>query len=383
MAQMRQILIGGTLATATALGLYSWLAPNPFAPPPSPPESAAPVEPGLTLRNATLEQPDENGVMMWRVRGEEVTYSPNRDVATILRPDGEIFQDGEIVYNITADTGQILDNGNVIVLQGNIVATGINSGSVLRGNELVWQADADVLTVRGSVTGSHPQITASADEARVINAENRIELIGNVVAHTVVEDPKTEPRLKLQAQQIQWLWEEEQLVSPTALRVEQLQDQTITDVLLGDQGVVRLDDQVATLQGNVAMQMLGFPLNAASSLMEWQVADQVVTMPQPLTVVHPTEQMQVTARQGRIDLENQVVTLQQDVVAVGQRNQSRLTSNQLIWTVPDQIVVAEGNVNYQQADPAMNLTGSRGIGRLNESIFRVEGQQVVTEIVPN
>lgn len=384
MAQLRQILIGGTLATAVALGLYSWLAPNPFSPTPAPPEEAEEAaEPGLTLRNVTLEQPDENGVLLWRVNGEEVTYSSDRQVALITRPDGELFQDGEAIYNVVADTGQIRENGNVILLQGNIVATGIKNGSVLRGNELVWRVEEDILIVRNTVTGTHPQIQATADEARVLNRENRIDLIGNVVAHTVVEDPATEPRLKLQAEQLQWLWEAERIISPKPLRVEQFKDRTITDVLVGNQGTVRLDDQVAILQGNVAMQMLELPLNATSNVMEWRVAEQLVNVNQPLTVVHPTEQMRVTARRGNINLANQVVNMQEDVVAVGQRNQSRLTTNRLIWMVPNQTVVADGNVNYRQNNPTLNLTGNRGTGRLNESTFVVEGGQVVTEIVPN
>lgn len=72
------------------------MRPIPLAPLPPPEEAEEAAEPGLTLRNVTLEQPDENGVLLWRVNGEEVTYSSDRQVALITRPDGELFQDGKL-----------------------------------------------------------------------------------------------------------------------------------------------------------------------------------------------------------------------------------------------------------------------------------------------
>jgi LPS export ABC transporter protein LptC len=368
------------------LGAY-WLGIGPLAPPP-PEAPEEEVETGLTLRNVTLEQPDENGVLLWRVKAEEATYSPDRSVAMFTRPDGELFQDGEVIYNVTADTGEMRDNGNTIVLRGNIVAKGIQNGVVLRGKEMEWRPQEDVLVIRQDVTGSHPQLRATADEFRVFNRENRMELQGNVVANTVVEDPKTEPWLKLQAQQLAWDWDQERIDSPAPLRIEQFKDTTITEVVQGQRGQVNLGDNVATLQGAVTMQILDIPLTASSEALEWRVAEEQINLNQPLTVTHPTQNLVVTARQGTMNLADEVITVSQNVVAVRQEPQSRLTTDRLTWTIPSQTLLAEGRVNYQQTNPTLNLNGSRGIGRLQEGIFTVDGGannggQVVTEIVPN
>jgi LPS export ABC transporter protein LptC len=368
------------------LGAY-WLGIGPLAPPP-PEAPEEEVETGLTLRNVTLEQPDENGVLLWRVKAEEATYSPDRSVAMFTRPDGELFQDGEVIYNVTADTGEMRDNGNTIVLRGNFVAKGIQNGVVLRGKEMEWRPQEDVLVIRQDVTGSHPQLRATADEFRVFNRENRMELQGNVVANTVVEDPKTEPWLKLQAQQLAWDWDQERIDSPAPLRIEQFKDTTITEVVQGQRGQVNLGDNVATLQGAVTMQILDIPLTASSEALEWRVAEEQINLNQPLTVTHPTQNLVVTARQGTMNLADEVITVSQNVVAVRQEPQSRLTTDRLTWTIPSQTLLAEGRVNYQQTNPTLNLNGSRGIGRLQEGIFTVDGGannggQVVTEIVPN
>nr|WP_263974904.1 LPS export ABC transporter periplasmic protein LptC [Leptolyngbya sp. BL0902] len=369
------------------LGAY-WLGIGPLAPPPPLPPPEEEVETGLTLRNVTLEQPDENGVLLWRVKAEEATYSPDRSVATFTRPDGELFQDGEVIYNVTADSGEMRDNGNTIVLRGNIVARGVQNGAILRGQEMEWRPQEDILVLRQDVTGSHPQLRATADEFRVFNRENRMELQGDVVANTVVEDPSTEPWLKLQAQELAWDWDQEQIDSPEALRVEQFKDTTITEVVQGQRGQVDLADQVATLQGAVTMQFLTLPLSVRSEALEWRVKEEQINLNQPLTVVRPTENLVVTARQGTMNLADEVITVSQEVVAVRQDPQSRLTTDRLTWTIPSQTLLAEGQVNYQQTNPALNLNGSRGIGRLQEGIFTVDGGanndgQVVTEIVPN
>lgn len=382
MAKWRQWMMGGVAIAALAIGLYSLVTQGP-----SPDQIANPSgddpEPGLTLRDVTLEQPDDQGVLLWRVKGSEVTYSSDRQVALITRPDGELFQDGEVIYEVVADTGEVSENGSVILLRGNIVATGVKNGSVLRGNEMEWRPDDDLLIMREQITGTHPQLRAVANEARVYNRENRMELAGDVVASTIVEDPQTKPWLKLQAQELVWFWQDERIDSAQPLRVEQFKQNAITDVVTGQQGTVNLADQLVKLRGQVAMQMLELPLTMTSAALDWQVPEELVIVNQPLTLVQPENRIRVTARQGRMDLASEQIYLSQDVVAVGEANQARMTSDRMNWNVDTQTVVAEGQVNYRQVNPTINLNGSRAVGRLDDQTIVVDGGRVVTEIVPN
>ncbi|MEA5450393.1 LPS export ABC transporter periplasmic protein LptC [Leptolyngbya sp. CCNP1308] len=383
MARWRRLMIGGAAIAALSVGLYSLLGPQPGSEPGADDSAAGDPPPGLTLRDVTLEQPNEQGQLLWRVRGDEVTYSSDQQVAFITRPDGDLFQDGEIIYEVVADTGEVRENGSVILLRGNIVATGVQNGSILRGNEMEWRPQDDVLIMRDQITGTHPQLRAVADEARVFNRENRMELEGNVVANTVVADPQAEPWLKLQAQELTWFWQEERIDSAQPLRVEQFKQNAITDVVVGQRGTVNLATQLVTLRGQVAMQMLDIPLNMASEALDWQVAEEQVTVNQPLTLIHPENKIRVTARQGRMDLAEQQIFLSQEVVAVGEANQARMTSDRLNWNVDTQTLVAEGGVNYSQVNPNVNLNGARAVGRIDDQTVVVDGGRVVTEIVPN
>jgi lipopolysaccharide assembly outer membrane protein LptD (OstA) len=121
----------------------------------------------------------------------------------------------------------------------------------------------------------------------------------------------------------------------------------------------------------------------ASEALDWQVAEERVTVNQPLTLVHPKTKIKVTARQGLLDLAQQNIFLSQQVVAVGEQNQARMTSDRLNWNVPTQTLVAEGQVNYRQNNPSMNVNGPRAVGRLDNQTIVVDGGRVVTEIVPN
>jgi len=385
MAKWRPIAIAAVLSAAISAGLYWLFSPmatnqNSLG---NQAEQSEEDETDLTLRDVTLEQPGDNGELLWRVRGDEVTYSPNRQVAYVTRPDSERFQDGDMIYVVTADTGEIRENGNVIFLRGNIVARGLKNGSILRGNELEWRPEEDVLIVREDITGTHPDMRAVADKARVYNRQNRMELEGDVIASTVVEDPKTDPWLKLQAQELNWQWDQDLIDSPQPLQVEQFENESITDVVVGQSGSLKLDEQVVNLEGDVQMQLLDIPLNVASEALEWQVDQQQVAINQPVEMVHPDENVVVNARQGRMNLENQVIFLQGDVVAQGQRNQAQMTSDQLTWNVQQQTLLAEGNVNYRQQDPTINLRGPQAKGQLTNQTIIVEGGRVVTEIVPN
>lgn len=384
MAKWQRFAIIGLVLAVGIVGIHTWLGERPGHQGLGENEqSSETVEPGLTLKDVTLEQPDDNGNLLWRVRGDQVSYSPDQQVASITKPDGDLYQDGEIIYYVKADTGEIRENGKVILLNGNIVATGAKNQAVLKGNQLEWRPEEDVLIVRDQITGTHPQIRASAREARVFNRQKYMQLSGTVVAHTVVKDPKTEPWLKLQTENMYWFWELERVDADTPLKIEQFRDQSIINAVSGNSGQVNLAAQTATLTGNVVMQLLEFPLTVYGEDALWKVADQHVWMQKPLKVVHPQEKVTITALRGEMDLNSKLVFLDGQINALADRNQAHMTSDNLLWNVEAETMLAQGNVRYRQVNPSIVLTGPTATGQLKDQTIVVSGGQVVTEIVPN
>jgi LPS export ABC transporter protein LptC len=336
---------------------------------------------GLTLTDVTLEQPDENGELLWRVNAATVTYSPDQQTADITRPEGELYLDGTLIYRVTAQRGEILEDGQLVILAGNIVATGIENQVVLRGNELQWRAEDDLMVLRDRITGTHPQLRVAANEARVYERDNRMELEGEVVANTVVEDPSTEPWLKLQAETLEWRWQEEAVESPAFLRVERFLNQAITEVITGETGLLNLPDNQVTLTNNVVVDLLALSLRITGDHALWDVDGEQVIMDRPLRANSEAEAVTLSAQQGQFDLKAQIIDLAREVVVVSTRNDGQLNTERLRWNLANQTVVAEGAVDYRQGNPPARVRGPEAVGYIQEQRVVISGGRVVTEIV--
>lgn len=351
---------------------------------PSTSEITDDVVPGLTLKDVTLEQQNESGELLWRVNAEEVTYTSDQQTANLVNLDGELYQDGAVLYRVESDRGTIEDNGARILLEGNIVATGAQNEITLRGQNLTWTPADDVLIVRNGITGANPQVRARANEARVYDRENRMELDGDVVATTVVADPKTEPWLKLQGQALEWQWEAETFTSDDPLRVERFVDEQVTEVLTGNNGFVELAESRVTLTEAVQAQLLDIPLKMNSQRAVWNVEAQTIEAENDVRVINEKEQIVVTSQTSEFDLAEQIAYFSNEVLATEQQNSGRLSSDRLQWNLDDQTIVAEGDVLYEQTDPVIKTRGPRAQGRIEDQTVLIEGGggQVITEIEP-
>ncbi|MEM1253191.1 MAG: LPS export ABC transporter periplasmic protein LptC [Cyanobacteria bacterium P01_H01_bin.21] len=339
------------------------------------------TEPELTLKDVTLEQPDDNGELLWRVTAEEATYSPDRRLASLKSPEGELFQDGRLLYQVKADQGEIREDGKSIFLQGNIVATSPDNQLTLRGNSLEWTPDEDLLLVRDSIRGNHPQLQATAQEARLFNKTQRLELLRGVVAKT-----EQEPWIGFESETLVWLLEADKLETDTPLQVEQYvaeTDSTVTNRLVGNQGEFNLTDQQATLRQQVQLNALEIPLQTNSNIAVWDVDAGTVVIDQPVRIQEPERKITANSSRGNLNLNTQVLILNGNVRAVDQERQSLLIADQMTWNIQTQDIDGQGNVSYSQQDPEATVNGDRAVGNLDRQTVVVTGRDVVTEIVPS
>ncbi|MEM7066723.1 MAG: LPS export ABC transporter periplasmic protein LptC [Cyanobacteria bacterium P01_B01_bin.77] len=341
-------------------------------------ESAEQTEAELTLKDVTLEQPDESGGLLWRVKAKEATYSPDRRLASLKSPEGELFQDGKVIYKVKANQGEIRENGKSIFLQGNIVANSPEEKVTLKGNSLEWTPDKDLLLVRDSIVGEHPQLNATAQEARLFNKTKRLELFKGVVATT-----KQDPWIGFKSEKLVVLLEEDKLETDTPLFMERYTsktDRTVTDRLTGKQGEFDLTKQQAILQQQVQLNALKIPLQTNSDIAVWSVKEGTVVIDKPVQIQQ--DKLAANAKKGRLNLNTQILVLNGNVQAVSKDKQSLLLADQLTWNIKTQDVDGQGNVSYRQQDPAATVSGDRAVGNLEQQTVVVTGKNVITEIVP-
>lgn len=337
----------------------------------------------LSFNNITLEQSDEDGNLIWRMVAEQAIYSQDQQTAVIENPSGEFFQDDEATLMIEAERGEVRDDGAQIFLTGNVVATDIETGSIVRGDELEWKTGQDVIVVRNNIIGVHPDFTIAANRARVSIAEQRVEVIGNVAAVSADED------IQIEGAEITWLIDDDLLVSDRPIQFRQLDGEEITARAQGERAEFDLATEVALLEENGRVALRDPEMRVTGDSLQWNLVDNIVVASEPLRVVYrQTNDQTVTLRanRGTGDLNTQTFSMAGNVVVNAQQNQSQLNSNQLVWNVETDDFVAEGDVVYRQSDPDANLQGNRAEGKLSggtsvETIV-VTGNQVITEFVP-
>ncbi|WP_373530292.1 LPS export ABC transporter periplasmic protein LptC [Nostoc sp.] len=333
----------------------------------------------LTFFDVTLEQADEMGKPIWKVRAKTAKYTKEKQIGQAESPYGELYQDGKVVYQIKADVADIEQDGKQLFLKGKIFATDPSNGIVLQGNELEWRPQEDLLIVRNQINGSHKQLQAVAQEARVKTREQRIEFSGGVIANSA------DPQLQVRTEHLIWKIKEEKLIGDRPIQIDRYKNNKISDRGKGNAAEVNLKTKIATIQKNAQLELLDPPLQIASNSMTWNMNTETVTTNSPTRIFQRVENVTVTANQGEMKIPQKTVYLTGNVNAVGQRRQS-LRSNTLTWYLDNKLVEAQGNVVYRQLDPPLNFAGETAVGNLQTENIVVKGGsssgRVVTEIIP-
>ncbi|MEA5506839.1 LPS export ABC transporter periplasmic protein LptC [Halotia wernerae UHCC 0503] len=333
----------------------------------------------LTFFGVALEQFDEVGRPIWKVNAKQAKYTKEKQIGQAENPYGELYQDGKVVYQIKAEQADIEQDGKQLFLKGKIFATDPSNGIVLQGNELEWRPQEDLLIVRNQVNGSHKQLKAVAQEARIKTREQKVEFSGGVVANSA------DPQMQMRTEHLIWQIKEEKLIGDRPVQIDRYKNNQITDRGRGNSAEVNLKTKIATIKQNAQIDLLDPPMQITSNSMTWNMNTETVATNSPVRVFHRAENVNVTANQGEMKIPQKIVYLTGNVNAVGQRRQT-LKSQKFTWYLDKKLVEGQGNVVYRQVDPPLNFTGETAIGNLQTENIIVKGGKsggrVVTEIIP-
>ncbi|MBC6454790.1 MAG: LPS export ABC transporter periplasmic protein LptC [Hormoscilla sp. SP5CHS1] len=338
------------------------------------------LENSLIFNDVTLEQVDVRGRLLWKVEAKEATYSRDEKIAIVHHPNSELYQDGKLAFQVTAQKGEIHQDEKKIFLKGEIIATAVADGAILRGKELEWNPQEYILIVRNNLTGTHPQVSASAAEARVFSRDRRMELLGQVSATT------KSPKLQMQTEKLVWLMQDEQVIGDRPIQIDRYKGEKVTGKAVANASLVDLKANTLTLKQDAKLTLSEPPVHVTSESMTWNLATETIASDQLVKIDYPQQQVTLTGNKGQVNLQKQIASLTGNVRGIGTRNQSQLEADKITWYIASEEMVAEGNVNYRQAAPPLNLKGAKAFGRLPEQNIVVKsdesGGRVVTEIIP-
>ena len=333
----------------------------------------------LTFFGVALEQFDEVGRPIWKVKAKKAKYTKEKEIGEAQNPDGELYQDGKVVYTIRGETADIQQDGKQLFLKGKIIATDPHNGTILKGNELEWRHKEDLLIVRNQLNGTHKELQATAQEVRVKTREQRIEFAGKVVATSAY------PQLQIRTERLIWQIKEGKLISECPIQIDRYKDNKITDRGQGNAAEINLKTKIATIGPKAELELIEPPMQIVSNSMTWNINQETVKANSPVRVFHQAENVTVTGNKAEVKILQKSVYLTGNVNAVGQHKQS-LKSNLLTWYLERKLLEAQGNVVYLQVDPPLNLQGATALANLQTDNIVVKGgsynDRVVTEIIP-
>jgi len=364
------------ILTIAMLGIGSCRAPKKPQPSPTPTTT---IEPKLELENLSFEQVDKQGKPLWKVRAKQGVYTPDRKRAKVTNLDGELYQDGKIIMRIAAKTGEVQQEGEKVILRGDVVTKETRNNLILTGQEVEWLPKADLLIIRDRVQANQPKFQVNANEGKYLTRKQQMDLSGKI---TVVS---SDPRLAMQTEHLLWQVKDRTVIGDRSTQIQRYQGNQITATVTANSFSTALDRQIINLQGKVQLNAINPLIQVNGESFVWNLEREIVTADRPLTILHQQQAVTFNANAGELDLKASTATLTGNARGVATRNQAKLGADRLFWQIASQQIVGTGNVVYQQISPLIKFTGTRGVGKLQDQSIVVSSdskQRVQTEFIP-
>lgn len=315
----------------------------------------------LTLNDALLEQSNQEGNLVWKIKAKRTTYSDDRKIGYLEDITANLLENSQIILKIKSKQGEIREQGNLILLKEEIVANDVRNQSVLQGNLVEWRPLSNVLIIKDNLQGNYPNLVVTANTGKYFTDTESLELTGQVVANTL------EPSLSLKSDRLFWQIPQQKVIVNNPLNIVRYEKETITDRLVADKGEVDLNKQIVTLKDNIELVSLKPELQIATNSAIWNYQKRFIDSEKPIQIVAKEQQLTITGNQGNIDLTTKIATLKNGVKGVNNRESATLYARQAIWNMNQQEIVATGDVTYNKARPKVDLTGDRAVIKLAEN----------------
>ena len=134
----------------------------------------------FVFRSLNLRQQDRQGQPAWELTSPEARYDLRRRVAQAQQPQGVIYQKGKATYRLSAESGTVINDGEVILLEGAIRVEQLHPQPVLiRASRMRWFPSRQVMEIDRHPEAFDPQTRIVALRARFLLGRDQLELRGN------------------------------------------------------------------------------------------------------------------------------------------------------------------------------------------------------------
>ena len=278
-----------------------------------------PAQP-FVFRSLNLRQKDSSGRPLWELSSPEVRYDLGRRVAQARDLRGTIYAKGKPLYRITASSGTVINDGEVVQLEGPTRLQRLGPKPlVVTSTRVRWYPKQERMELDRSPRASQGELLVSARRARFWIKQDKLELRGEPLL-----ERSGAVGLKLALSSADWF--------PT------------TGQLIG-RGPVRGERRLAAS----GVQTLSAPSLTGNSLL------QLIDLQAPVQVLDPGRKGRLDASHTRLDLARERISSAYPFTAV--LDQSRLSGTGFEAIGPSQILVVPLNCRLTQ--PTDSLVANR------------------------
>jgi LPS export ABC transporter protein LptC len=367
----------------------------------------------LNIDNFSLEQSNAQGKLWWKMKASKAAYTIDRKVAKVQNLAGELYQDGQVIMKLTAQTANVIQDGEKILLRGDVTTTDIRNQLVVVSQELEWQPNQDLLTISKGVRANHPQAQMTADRGTYISRQQQLELFDNIIAVAPAEN------VRLQTSYLRWEINTANINGNQPVRIDRFKEGQQIEQINADRISYNIDKQVAKLGGAAKVKFnsieQGMKVEASSAVWEiqpsivllqdkirfdgtkpvlrvtansarWNTKQQLITASNALEIFDQAEQATFSANSGSLDLAKNLATLTGNARGFSTRNQAKIQAEKITWDINTQQITGKGQIRYQQTNPTLKVRGAEALGKLQDQSVVVTGNGkdlVETQVVPS
>ncbi|MEB3195317.1 MAG: LPS export ABC transporter periplasmic protein LptC [Cyanobacteriota bacterium] len=140
------------------------------------PEETAPP---FSFRALDLQQRTRQGLPAWTLKSPEARYDLRSSVARALRPEGVIFEKGKPLYKLSATTGTVINDGAVMLLEGEIRLQRLGEDPLLlSADRVLWIPRESTMRFELGPKVRNLQTQLSAQTATLHLEKDQLELRG-------------------------------------------------------------------------------------------------------------------------------------------------------------------------------------------------------------
>ena len=344
------------------------------------------TEPFL-FRSLDLRQQDPQGQPAWSLKSPEARYDIAKRLAKARQPRGLIYRNGQPHYDIRAKGGTVLNNGEVIQLEGDVVVTLLGPDPVqIHADQLRWIPRRDLMEIDRRPWASDHRSRLTAESARFYVLQDRLELSGRPQLRQWADAPKRRPDpthlgppdLVLTTSAAIWHPRTGVLMAKGPVEGAHHDAKGSGQTLRARAMAGNLRQQLLALEAPVQVVDAGRKAVLEAQRTVWDLAARRLSSDQPFKA--RIDRLQVRGDRLTIDLGKETVSIPQacELLQPGEQ----LQAQQCLWHWPNGQIWAHGAVVLQRqanrqitrADQLQGQIGKNGLAVFSSPGARVQSQ---------